>query len=155
MPKFQVDTLSGTFLFDARDEDQARRLGQDGGRIVVKIEQLDDDSDDASDDAPDEASDFGDEEIVVVKRSDYDRLTAYARAGGMDDDIADVDGADRPHGGVTVDDTPGIVAPDATTVTAPSFEPGQASDGDDVPAVEFRRADDAEDRDDGDATPAE
>jgi hypothetical protein len=147
MAKFQVDTLSGVFIFDADSEEQARRLGQDGGRIVVKISELESDDDEANRAAfaPDSDSDFGDDDILVVRRSDYDRLVAYAREGGMDaETAAEIGGADSPLGDVAVDDTPGIVAPGATTVTAPAFEPEQAS-GDDDP----------EDRDDGDATPAE
>jgi hypothetical protein len=174
MPKFQVDTLSGTFLFDARDADQARRLGQDGGRIVVKIEQLDDDEESA---APIE-SDFGDEEIVVIRRSDFDRLLGFARAGGFDGVIPTGDDPEHFTPGepvdVTEDDTPGIVAPDATTVTRPSFEPVSGSQtrddlntiaeaegvenpgdlankGEVIDAINENR----EDADDGDATPAE
>lgn len=43
MSKFQVNTLSGSFVFDAEDAEQARRLGKDGGRIVVSVDQLPDD----------------------------------------------------------------------------------------------------------------
>lgn len=142
MPKFQVDTLSGTFIFDADSEEQAHRLGKDGGRIVVKVSELESDNDEPSgDEAPaDDLSDFGADDILVVRRTDYDRLIAYAREGGMDaETAAEIGGADYPIGDVAIDDTPGIVAPDATTVTAPAFEPSQR---------------DTEDHD-GDATPAE
>lgn len=140
MAKFQVDTLSGSFVFDAADEEQARRLGQDGGRIVVKITELEEDDPNPETTDTSDESDFGDEEILIVRRSDYDRLVAYARTGGMDEHIPfEVVSPSNP---VEVSEAPehGTVAPDATTVTAPSFVPENQQEGseesdDDSPAT--------------------
>lgn len=40
MPLFTVKTLTGEFVYEAEDEEQARRLGSDGGRVILGIEEI-------------------------------------------------------------------------------------------------------------------
>lgn len=141
MGKYEVQTLSGTFVFDASDVDQATRLGQDGGRVVVNVSELpDDDSDiEAQHEDGDDADSFSDsDDVVVLRQRDYDRLVAYARQGGMDEATAAE--IANPAEAVEVSDEPesGTVAPGATTGGTRVADDGSSEDhgdGDTTPTA--------------------
>jgi hypothetical protein len=121
MGKFEVRTTNAVLVYDADGFEQANRLGRDGGRIVLSVTELSDDGDAVSTHDPRDA-DFGDEEVVVVSASEYDRLVGLARL--VSPDLAA--------------DAPPTAEPDAPFAAPTALGPGEevVPDADGAPTVE-------------------
>lgn len=134
MPKFEVRTTNAILVFDAETEVQASYLGRDGGRIVLSVTELDEEGDPAGPARDPRDADFGDEEIVVVPRSEYDRLVAIGRLNDEFGKTADVPSLAETAGPAALGAGEEIVS-DADG--APSVDPGPAVTDADGQPIEF------------------